>query len=399
MRDVDRLRRSTTDRYVAGVAGGLGRHFDIDPTVIRVAFVVLTLFGGAGALVYGAVWLFVPDDGQQRAPVDVSTDVRKVILIVAAVLALSIVFGTPFFGDGWGFGFPFPLLVIGLIAVAVYATRGRRGQLDSPPPPWNGATAPPPGTTAYPATDPEGTIAMSVTDQPAATETMPGQQPPAWMPPQPPPYVPPPRPRRTGLVLFWPTLALIAIGLGTLGIFDTSSDVVPTAYAALAIAITGAMLLVGAFVGRPGGLIALGFVGVVTLVVTLVAGVTGGQGPSASDMRVYPPTASALAPEYRLTTGSLTVDLTGVEDVAELDGRVVALGVGAGEITVIVPRDLEVDVTVDVNYAGEINIGDLTRDGFNQSLNSTLEADDADAPTMDLNIEVNLGEITVRHGS
>ena len=39
-----------------------------------------------------------------------------------------------------------------------------------------------------------------------------------------PAYVPPPRPRRTGLVLFWPTLALIAIALGTLGIFDTSTQ-------------------------------------------------------------------------------------------------------------------------------------------------------------------------------
>ena len=48
MRDVNRLRRSTTDRYIAGVAGGLGRHFDIDPTVIRVLLAVLTFFGGAG---------------------------------------------------------------------------------------------------------------------------------------------------------------------------------------------------------------------------------------------------------------------------------------------------------------------------------------------------------------
>ena len=53
MRDVNRLRRSTTDRYIAGVAGGLGRHFDIDPTVIRVLLAVLTFFGGAGILVYG----------------------------------------------------------------------------------------------------------------------------------------------------------------------------------------------------------------------------------------------------------------------------------------------------------------------------------------------------------
>ena len=66
MRDLTRLRRSTTDKHVAGVAGGLGRHLDIDPIIIRVAFVVLTFFGGAGVLAYGALWLLVPDDEEQR---------------------------------------------------------------------------------------------------------------------------------------------------------------------------------------------------------------------------------------------------------------------------------------------------------------------------------------------
>ena len=94
------------------------------------------------------------------------------------------------------------------------------------------------------------------------TDTRPewGQHPPAWMPPPPPAYVPPPRPRRTGLVLFWPTLALIAIALGTLGIFDVNGSVQPSAYVALAVAVIAVMLLVGAFVGRPGGLIALGII-------------------------------------------------------------------------------------------------------------------------------------------
>src|ERR1700712_1674048 len=139
MRDVDRLRRSTSDRYIAGVAGGLGRHFDVDPTVIRVTLAVPTFFGGAGVLVYGAVWLFVPEDGEDRAPVEVSTDVRRIILIVAGIIALSIVFGTPFLGNGWGNGFPVPLLVIGLVAVALFATRSQRRQSrlgKQPPPPW-----------------------------------------------------------------------------------------------------------------------------------------------------------------------------------------------------------------------------------------------------------------------
>ena len=41
MRDLGRLRRSARDRKVAGVAGGLARHLDIDPLILRVTFVVL----------------------------------------------------------------------------------------------------------------------------------------------------------------------------------------------------------------------------------------------------------------------------------------------------------------------------------------------------------------------
>ena len=47
VRDLGRLRRSVRDRKVAGVAGGLGRHLDIDPVILRVAIVVLVFFGGA----------------------------------------------------------------------------------------------------------------------------------------------------------------------------------------------------------------------------------------------------------------------------------------------------------------------------------------------------------------
>ena len=238
MRDVNRLRRSRSDRYIAGVAGGLGRHFDIDPTVIRVLLAVLTFFGGAGVLVYGVVWLFVPEDGEDRAPVELNPDILKIVLVVTGAIALMIVFGTPFFNDSWGFGLPLP--------AADHRPGGgrdlRHPRPASPrrpvPPATLGQPSPSAPATPTPAPVPhratEGTT-MSTTDTP--TETIPdapgsyqppayqtgyqsGQQPPAWMPPPPPAYVPPPRPRRTGLVLFWPTLALIAIALGILGIVD-----------------------------------------------------------------------------------------------------------------------------------------------------------------------------------
>ena len=60
-----RLERSRSDRMVAGVCGGLARYFDIHPAFYRVGFVVLTLLGGAGILIYAAAALVMPDEGKE----------------------------------------------------------------------------------------------------------------------------------------------------------------------------------------------------------------------------------------------------------------------------------------------------------------------------------------------
>ena len=54
-----RPRRSRNDRMVAGVAGGLARMLRVDPILIRIAFVVLALFGGSGILLYALGWLLL----------------------------------------------------------------------------------------------------------------------------------------------------------------------------------------------------------------------------------------------------------------------------------------------------------------------------------------------------
>ena len=55
-----RLERSRSDRMLAGVAGGLAAYFELHPAVFRVAFVVLTLMGGAGIPINGFVQESVP---------------------------------------------------------------------------------------------------------------------------------------------------------------------------------------------------------------------------------------------------------------------------------------------------------------------------------------------------
>jgi phage shock protein PspC (stress-responsive transcriptional regulator) len=61
------LRRSTEDRMLAGVAGGLARYLDVDATLVRIAFVVLTVVGGAGVPLYLASWLLIPEDGADQS--------------------------------------------------------------------------------------------------------------------------------------------------------------------------------------------------------------------------------------------------------------------------------------------------------------------------------------------
>jgi phage shock protein C len=60
-----RLTRSGSDRKLAGVAGGLGAYFSVDPMLFRIGFAVATLISGAGALAYLMVLVFVPVDADE----------------------------------------------------------------------------------------------------------------------------------------------------------------------------------------------------------------------------------------------------------------------------------------------------------------------------------------------
>src|SRR3712207_9487496 len=81
----NRLTRSTGDKVVGGLAGGLGRYFGIDPVVFRIAFVVLTLAGGSGILLYLVGWLMIPDDAGGAALQRFGSERNS--KLVAAVLA------------------------------------------------------------------------------------------------------------------------------------------------------------------------------------------------------------------------------------------------------------------------------------------------------------------------
>ncbi|MEZ4733978.1 MAG: PspC domain-containing protein [Caldilineaceae bacterium] len=66
MTSTNELRRSTTDRIIGGVCGGLARFFQIDAGLLRVGWVLLFLLAGTGGLIYLVLWGILPDDTGQR---------------------------------------------------------------------------------------------------------------------------------------------------------------------------------------------------------------------------------------------------------------------------------------------------------------------------------------------
>jgi phage shock protein C len=137
-----RLYRSETNKVIAGVAGGLGEYFDIDPVVVRVLFAVMFFLGGGGLLIYIILWIAVPmkrdnnifasQPSQQPQPEaeykepevrveDNNTNIEKrphrgsffgaIILITLGMLFLADSFTEIHFGKLW----PVILIVIGIL--------------------------------------------------------------------------------------------------------------------------------------------------------------------------------------------------------------------------------------------------------------------------------------------
>lgn len=354
VRDLARLRRSRTDRKVSGVAGGIARHLDIDPLLVRVAFVVLTFFGGGGLILYGVAWLLVPEEDTGDAVIRTEDGVRTAALIVAGVLAIASIVGDSI----GGMDFPWPLMLVGLVLLVLFGSKQakerRAGDGVATPPPPPGAAGP-----AYEAYRP-------------------------WQPPV------PPRPvdhRRRGPLLFLFTLALAGLGIGVVGTIDAAGvAVAPSAYPATVLGVVGLMLVVGAFYGRAGGLI---FVGLVAAVATAMTSVVGTA--HIGEIRESPDSAADVEPSYDLGVGDMVIDLSGIPeselddlpDLLELDNRV-------GHIRVIVPDEgLQVDVDAQI-VAGEVVLFGEKSDRSEQASHG-----EADEPVLEIEADMVIGQIEV----
>jgi phage shock protein PspC (stress-responsive transcriptional regulator) len=271
------LVRRTSHKVIAGVAGGIADSLGVDPVLVRIAFVVLTVFGGLGALLYVLGWLLIPRAGAgesigmaaARRPAGLRTYVGIALVILAVGILAS------------EFSDPAVIWAVALIAFGIFLFQQGQEQ-PAPPPGPPGAPEPPapdataatgrlaaPGAGAAPPAAPPAWSASTATTEPRAWEPTAPTGPPAWGPPpgwrtEPlPPPPPPPRrgPRRRaflGPLTFG--LALVVTGLAT--VLDNLGVIELTLGRALALflVVIGLGLLVGGWWGRAWGLIPVGLV-------------------------------------------------------------------------------------------------------------------------------------------
>ena len=235
----------TNERWVAGVAGGVAYRFDLDPTLVRCVWVVLSLFAGVGLVLYGLAWALLPEESDGRIHLEEALSGRFNAGLAGAI-GMTII-GMSTFGSGFipnwyvheagtaGIAAAlWPLFWLGLIVLAIVflirsaqerranrkAARGPRG-----PQPWQ---APAPGAAQTPGSHPgvqaggfasawdssapgSGTPTFNQSAGGQSWQSRSYRQYPSYQ--QPPVPVRPARPRRPGP---GSSLSLAVLGLGLL---------------------------------------------------------------------------------------------------------------------------------------------------------------------------------------
>jgi phage shock protein PspC (stress-responsive transcriptional regulator) len=333
------LRRSRSDRIGAGVAGGLGEYFGVDPVLFRVLFATAAFFGGAGVLAYLLAWAAIPEQGTEHAAVDRWVEQlrrRRVPVWLVAGAAGLVLWAVAF--SWWAPGPFLPVLVAVIILVVVF---GRRGASPATPSP----------ATAAPATR------VDLTKAPADAQRAVSAQPPwlgsarAWLDEA---RQASRERRHRAFPVKMAILGVLVATLIVLGVADAIGGIVLPAY----FWATGGIVAVGLLVG-----IALGRTpwSLTPLLIPAIAGLiafanTGASLHDGVGEREWAPTnAAQLHSSYRLAFGDTTLDLRGLSKLES--GRTVNVTMAAGHARVLLPNSL--NATVHSN----VRIGEIAVDG------------------------------------
>jgi phage shock protein PspC (stress-responsive transcriptional regulator) len=366
------LRRSDTNRVAAGVAGGLGEYFGVDPVLFRVLFAVGAFFGGAGILAYLIAWAAIPERGATHAPIDrlIGGGRRSGVPVwVLTLLAVTVVWGLLF--SWWAPWRLLPWMFVPLtLAVLVLAVAlSRRPPLpDGPQPPGPMPDAPTRDALT-------SNVSMPATDAVDAP-------PPPWV------VEARERRRRSGPVLA-ATFGALVVGTGVIAIVDATSGVPIPVYFWTWGSILLAGLVVGAALRRP-----IWWAALLLIPSAIGAFVFAGTRASLHDgsgANYYTPrTAAQLQDTYHHAFGRTTLDLTQLPrpDAA----RTVHVRLAAGEVRLIVPASLP------VNVHANVHMGDVRVDGREDSSGMNLHTDPittASAAPLSVDVQISAGDLTI----
>lgn len=388
-----RPQRPRADRKVAGVAVAIANRYSIDPTLVRVAFVVATLFGGSGILFYLLGWLLLPQQDDEVSALEGMlhrgrssiSPMFTVVLCIALIPTTSWTLGGGFLIGGATSG------IIGAVALAagLYLLQRSRGHLVPVPP----APVPPARAGAQPS--PFARMFNTTAQQTPPSWDPLGAAPFAWDLPEPKPVTPqresrPRRPRSkvgliglaVGLVTFAVCMALQPVASGWL----TPGHIVGSVLAAVALTMIG-----GAFAGGGRGLIPLA----VLLSVGGLVSMNASGHPDFGDAVTAPTSIAAVQSQYDGNAGDYTLDLTKLPNSGAVTTTVRH---DLGDVHVILPPRADVTVTC------ESRLGDnrcLTQEQSGAS--STLHTVDngIDGPgglKIDLTVHNRVGDLEVSRG-
>jgi len=353
------------DGILGGVATGLADYFQLAPWLIRLAFVVLTFFGGLGVLLYLAGWLVIPAAGADESIAEnwLQGMGSGRSWIGAALIALAAIWLlTSLDIARSGLAWAVALLILGVL---LYRGEVPRDQSAS-----DGAIL-----TEDLLAEPAAPLTPGT---PAPRQTRSRRQP------------RPRRPRPPSMLGRY-TLAAGLIGVGILALLDNAGVLFPDArhYLALSLAIIGAGLLLGSVWGRSRLLIVAGI-----FIAFLMGVATIGNAVDAfsDEVRTYAPVSfDEVATNYTMDSGTLIIDLTGVDWQNREIGINADLGAGQLEI------QLPVDVTTTVNAragVGQIDVLGRTSEGLGVGRSVTVEGP-AGAGDITMTVRVGAGQVTV----
>jgi phage shock protein C len=95
-----RLYRSVDDRIIAGVCGGIGEYFGIDPVLVRLLWALFVLVYGAGIILYLIAWVIIPSAAKAKKkaekearPIEAGVALGAVLVVAAIAILLRNLFG------------------------------------------------------------------------------------------------------------------------------------------------------------------------------------------------------------------------------------------------------------------------------------------------------------------